>query len=101
MKKIPFIMLGFVVLLVGITFVFKACDQSDTQAVIKSAYQVIADQKIYYTDSYVSGVDKYGEYYTLNGYWDYKGEAQGWRYSQDKLYLSRRAYKTLEVNIQK
>lgn len=98
MRKAPIILLVVVLIVVGVAFVLKTCDTSGTQSKpVKAAYQVVADSRIYYTDSYTQGVDKYGEYYILENYWDYKGESQGWRHIDKSLYLSRRSYNKIDI----
>lgn len=97
MTKLPWILLILVIGVIGLTFVFKACDQSPAQSDIKAQYVVTADRTIYYTDAYTAGFDKNGRYYVLNGYWRYTGEQTGWRYVNADLYLSERGYTVLTV----
>lgn len=95
LRKIPFIMLGLVVVVIGVSFVLKSCDTNQMPAVNSARYEIKADNHVFYTDSYSQGFDRYGQYITLLGYWQFDGTA--WSYTKTSLYLSYRGYKEVLI----
>lgn len=97
MKKTAIVMLIIVVIIVLITLALKACDRGNSlPSVDQAGYQVIADSRVYYTDDYEQGVDKFGQYITLNGYYLLDGE--DWEYHNDRMYLSYRGYTSIIIS---
>lgn len=97
MKRIAFIFLVIVLILIGVTVFLNTCGQSSTE-IPKSElakYKVTADNRVYFTDEYSQGVDKFGEYVSLNGYWTKVDST--WKYVNQPLYLSYRGYKNIQI----
>ena len=97
MIKLGIVLLIIVIILIGITIVLNTCGQDSTEIpkADLAKYQVIADNRVYFTDEYSQGIDKFGEYITLNGYWT-KVDLD-WKYVNQPLYLSYRGYKEIQI----
>jgi hypothetical protein len=82
--------------MVSITLLLNTCDQGTGEPSASEAkYLVTADQRIYFTNDYSQGVDKFGEYVTLIGYWTSVNGS--WEYVNKELYLSYRGFKDVKV----
>jgi hypothetical protein len=96
MKRIAIILLVITIIIVGVSFILKTCDQGSGQPGSNAArYQINADSRTYYTNSYTQGTDRYGKYITLFGYWSFDGKY--WIHNSTDLYLSFRGYKSVVV----
>ena len=98
MKKIVLIMVVLGLAVAGIGLLLRSCDTgnaTNTPATSSAKYEVRADNRIYYTNSYSQGTDKNGKYIDLLGYWFYDGNL--WQYKKESLYLSYRGYKDIQI----
>jgi hypothetical protein len=96
MKRLAFVMLIIALLLVGITLLLNTCDRGSGEPSVSDArYQITADNRVYYTSDYTQGVDKYGQYIVLQGYW-VKNDSS-WTYKNSNYYLSYKGYKDIQI----
>ena len=96
MKTFGIVALVLVIIMVVFTFALKACDQGSGLPTADAAqYTVAADNRLYYTNDYSQGVDKFGKYYNLNGYWYLSGQV--WKHTEKTLYLSERGFSSVTV----
>jgi hypothetical protein len=92
MKKVALVMSIILVLIVGISFLLKACNQkTEAPDIEKAGYIIHADSRYYLTDSY----DKTETHYYLNGWWDYNGTA--WKHHTYRLPLLIKSYQSITV----
>jgi hypothetical protein len=96
MKRLAIAMLVIVIILVGITLLLNVCDKGTGEpAADKALYKVIADNRVYFTNNYTKGTDRYGEYIILDGYWHLiKSE---WLYDRQSFYMSYKGYKNIQI----
>lgn len=97
MIKLGIVLLIIVIILIGVTVVLNTCGQDSTEIskTELAKYKVTADNRVYFTDEYSHGVDKFGEYVSLNGYWT-KVDSN-WKFINQPLYLSYRGYKNIQI----
>jgi hypothetical protein len=96
MKRLAIILLVIVIILVIFTLVLRTCDRGTDIPVTNDArYKITADNRIYYTDSYSQGTDRYGQYIILNGYWSLVKTV--WKYNKSDFYLSYRGYADVKI----
>jgi uncharacterized protein YxeA len=87
MKKVILIALIIVVVVFGIGFALKACEEGNEPPTIETAkYVVTADNRYYYTSEYTQTADGI----TLHGFFDKIGGT--WTYHKYDLKLSNRGY---------
>lgn len=97
MIKLGIVLLIIVIILIGVTVILNTCGQDSTEIpkAELAKYKVTADNRVYFTDEYSQGVDKFGEYVSLNGYWTEVDST--WKYVNQPLYLSYRGYKNILI----
>jgi hypothetical protein len=96
MKRFSIIMLVIVLIIVAVSLLLRTCDQGTGEPSVNEAqYSIKADNRIYYTNDYSQGIDRFGDYITLNKYWTLKGE--NWEYHANSFYMSYKGYKSIEI----
>ena len=98
MKRLAVVMLVIALILIGITVVLNTCGSSsdnNAPAASDARYKITADNRIYFTNDYSQGIDKYGQYIVLNGYWSYSGST--YNYNNQSFYMSYKGYHEIKI----
>jgi hypothetical protein len=96
MKRLAVVFLIMAIILIGATLLLNTCDRGTGEPSASSArYLITADNREYYTNDYSQGIDKYGQYIVLNGYWSYSKAV--WKYDSQSFYLSYRGFKEVKI----